>query len=809
MEYTCFWLIGIFFLWLTGYVDNKKIRFVRSLIVTFVFYFMLYVLVCAALFVFDIFLIKYAVIGTSTVCAIHFFIKFGLFTRGKCTTNREWVSERDSYVSFALILFLMILTWGFFGFYGMQQDQGVYQTQAINFYYDKTETYQDIEEYKALEDTEYKEFYQEQIDVLSGYDLLIRDESIPTLNVSSETGKTEGIWHGIPTYSAILGLSAKIFGLENMAFIGTLFYFCLLCMVEFILSDLNLSCWVRRGAILLLGISPQVIWSKDSTLTESFLAVLIVTYIYYILHHDKEKRFWSVVPVITFCFFHATIFTMLPIFILIYAYRYILEREKMYLMCIRIVSFAYLFGFFMMVKVQPGYTLKNYKSALRFFSLEQIISVACIGSCLGIVASYLVQYIKIKESLIEKIYKSVLCAVGVAAVVYLVFMVIVKYSAWNQVRTMTLACYSVLTGIFIVPYIVCVFIVKKYDYSIEMGIVGILFSWCIVFYSIVMLKEIPYYYYYSRYLMPYLSIVVILFAILMANRKIYYVLTIIGLLILTPFTMIVKNHQDDTHIQWDTFVTVLEGIGTADTVILDTNLMRIFYFPIHAMGNIKNIKVYPVYETLEKTMYYIDAGENVVYISGNIEENMNQRLSVSYRDYVEVKLDSNFDGRNVVLGLPGERAMKIQVYPITIYQYNEYSSNISVYENNYLQGWALIDDFEYRWMNVKDAYLECFLGNEDYQMIIHSGCTIPFDSIQTDKISVDVYLNETFLGTIDWTEENAEQDKILNIPSEYITDGRNMVHFVSNLWSPAEYGSGDKSTYSFSVESIEFRKIVK
>lgn len=802
MIYLCVVLMGMLSLWLAGYVRNSRIRLVRSLILTFVFYFMLYVLVSAVLFVFDIFLIKYAVIGTGTVCGIYFLINVVLLFKGKFNRNKEWVSERDSYVSFALIAFLMILTWGSFGFRGMGADQGVYPTQAINFCYDKAETYQDIAEYEALEDTEYKAFYQEQIGALDGYELLIEFAHIPTVNVSNETGNVEGIWHGIPTYSAILGLSAKIFGLGNMPFIGLFFYLCLLCMMEFILVDLNLSCWVRRGMILLLGMSPQVVWVKDSTLTEGFLALLIVTYIYYILHNDREKRFWSAMPVITFSFFHVTIFTMMPVFILIYVYRFISEHEKTYLTCIRIVSVAYLLGFLMMLRVQPMYTLTNYHYGMEFLSLEQIIAAACIGSCFGIIVSYLIRYIKIESDTIEKVYKSALRVIGVVTIVYLVFMVITRYSTWTQIRSMTLVCYSVLTGVFIVPCIFYIFIVKKYDYSIELGTVGILFSWCIVLYSIAMRKEIRYYYYWGRYIMPYLAIVLILFAILMATQKLCYVFMMLGLLILTPYTMVVTNVQDATRIQWDTFVSVLKEAETADTVILDTDLMSIFYFPIRVAGN---VEVYPMYETFEKTMEYIDRGENVIYISRSKEENLSSWLSVKYRDYAEQKLDSNYDSRNIVLGLPQAGAVKTEVYPVTIYRYNE----SMVYENNYLLGWTPIDGAGYRWMWEENAYLECFLKKENYQMIIHPGYTIPFDSIQADKIAVEIYLNETLLGTIDWTEENADQDKVIDISSEYITNGCNIVHFVSELWSPAEYGAADKNTYGFSVGSVELNKIVE
>lgn len=805
MLYMCVMLGGMLCFWLAGYIRNSQIKFARSLILTFAFYFMFYVLVSAVLFVFDIFSIRYAVVGTSAICGIGFLINLGLLSRGTFSRNKEWVSEKDSCVSFVLIAFAAILTWGNFGFLGMGSDQGIYPTQAINFCYDKTERYQDIEEYEELEDTEYKAFYQEQIkaDELIGYYLLLDYEHVPTVNVSNETGEAEGIWHGIPTYSAILGLSAKIFGMENMPFIGLLFYLCLLCMMEFILTDLNLSCWVRRGVVLLLGMSPQVVWSKDSTLTEGFIAVLIVTYIYYILHPDKGKRFWSVMPITTFGCFHVTIFTMMPVFILVYVYRYISEHEKMYLTCIRTISVTYLLGFFMMVKVQPIYTLAwNYHQGMKFLSLEHIIAVACIGSCFGIVVSYIVPYIKMEGSTIEKVCKSALRVIGIVAITHLMFMA-VRYKTWDQIRSMTLVCYSVLTGVFMIPCILYRVIIKKYDYSVELGTVGILFSWCIVLYSMVMRKEIRFYYYWARYLMPYLAIVLIFFAMLMTVKKLCCALLMGGLLILIPYTMVITKAQDDTYIQWDTFTSVLKEAETADTVILDTDLMRIFFFPIRAAGN---AKVYPLYETLEKTLDYVETGENVMYISRSTrEENVNPWLSVKYRDYAEIKMDSRVNCRNIVSGLPQKGAVNTEVYPVTVYQYNE----SSVYEDNYLFGWSPVDAAGYRWMWGKDAYLECFLRKEDYQMIIHPGYAIPFDSIQADKIAVDVYLNEIFLGTINWTEENAEQEKALDIPQKYITDGCNIVHFASDLWSPAEYGAEDKNTYSFSVGEIELNKVKK
>lgn len=90
MIYMCVVLIGMLFLWLAEYVRNHKIRLVRSLVLTLVFYFMFYVLVSAVLFVFDIFLLRYAVAGTGVVCGIYFLINFCLSFKKKIIRAKSW-----------------------------------------------------------------------------------------------------------------------------------------------------------------------------------------------------------------------------------------------------------------------------------------------------------------------------------------------------------------------------------------------------------------------------------------------------------------------------------------------------------------------------------------------------------------------------------------------------------------------------------------------------------------------------------------------------------------------------------------------
>lgn len=799
MKYLCVFFIGMLLLWLTGCIYNQKIRLVRSIVLTYIFYIVLYVLVSAGLFAIDRFRVKYAVTGTALVSGICLLVSLYLGKKQKIF-HKEWLSEKDSYLSFVLITVLVFFTFGSFGFFGMGQDQGVYQAQAINFYFDETKTYQNIQEYDELEDSEYKLFYEEQVFAQGGYNLLLTcHDTVP--NVSETTGKAEGIWHGIPTYSAILALSAKILGLKNMAYVGHTFYICLLCLLEFVLLELGCSIWKRQLAILLLGISPQVIWIKESTLTEGFLAVLILLFIYYILYKDTEKRWLSVIPVTAFCFYHVTIYTVMPVLLLVYAYRYLLERDKRYLWFIRETALAYIIGFFFMLRSQPWYTFFNYQAGLKFFSFQEIKIIAVLGAVLGIIFSCILPYLNIGKRILDKGIKTLLCVMSLGLIAFVAIMAGSSCENWSQICSLTIICYSVLTGVFILPYIIGTLVLKRYDMNTELGILGLLFLWCIEIYCILMRRNISYYYYFSRYLMPFLAIIIIFFAILANTKKIYYCLTIVGLIILTPFTYVIISQKDDTHIQWDMFASVLENADSADAVFIDPEFMLTFYFPVRAKTG---AKVYPVYHTLEETFQYVNVKGDAVYIGGNVGGKMNKWLSVKYNDTAERILDDNINHRNLILNLP--ELMFTEKYPVTVYNINRPTENIFAHNSNFLFGWGAIDDTGYRWMNAPEAYLECFLHKSDYQMIMHTGHAIPFGSITSSEIRTEIFLNDNYINTVEWKEGDADTDRTLEIPREYVLEGQNVISFKSNLWSPSEYGGGDTSTYSFSIDSIELKK---
>ncbi len=107
-----------------------KISIIKAAVIGVVTYFFMYILVSAALFWFD---------GFST--ARVFLISLGLFivvvriitneTRKRISLDNLKPSLKETLFFVGIVAAAIILSGSKFGFFGMGQDQGVYQTTAI------------------------------------------------------------------------------------------------------------------------------------------------------------------------------------------------------------------------------------------------------------------------------------------------------------------------------------------------------------------------------------------------------------------------------------------------------------------------------------------------------------------------------------------------------------------------------------------------------------------------------------------------------------------------------------------------------
>lgn len=784
-------------------VEKKNIEIVLAGVLSVVYYFCIYVAVSGVLFVLGIFSLGRSTAGVFLItCVISAVLIYKRGIKSVGDIQVEWDAGASVW-SYLVIAVIALFTMGHFEFFGMGQDQGVYQTEAINLYYNITDKQQNIPEYDELEKGEYKTFYQQSIRSLGGFDLLVDSTMIPGCEIDGQTSDTEGMWHGIPTFASILGLSAKIFGIENMSYIQGIFFVCMLLLLEFTMKELQVGAYLRVLCLTILGISPQIIWVKKSTLTEIFLALLIMAFLYFILHKKKEKKLLAVIPIITFCFFHVTIFTVMPIFVFVFWYLFATTGQKEYLRSVKVIIVGYLLGFLMMCYSQPRYTLLNYQHGMPFVPLN-LIPVLVVCACIG---AYLMTALigkKVKKTIDgQGFITSYLKCLSIVPILLIAIRILISNYTYHQLTMITIVCYGILAGVFLLPVILYLLFSKKYDFDETIGILGLLFAWCILIYSFVMRRDIQYYYYYGRYLAPYISIIVLFFAYLVKNKnwKMQFLPSIMGVVILLPFASVLYLNQDDSRMEWETLGEVMETADDAQVILLDSDLMQLFYFPLKAVSG---AKVYPVMNELDTTLQSIPSSEGrTLYLSKNTAKDNDSWMRILYRN----ETYSEEDGLNHVshlLGLVTDIAVESQ-YGITVYEMERESQMISAASMNaFCEGWTYADGNGFRWMTGRKSSLQCYLAKDDYTMTVQNGNRIPFGNILEDNITLQVYLNGTYIQTLNYNAQNEGEKKMIVLPKESVIERSNIITFEYDTWSPAEYGSADKSNYGISISGIEF-----
>lgn len=791
----------------TQYLQKKEYDVEKLVILSTIHYFMSYVLVSGLLIWIDCFAIKRAVLVVFALFLIYFLWTF--YKADKQDRGRK-IKARSEWIPLFTIFAVVVFSNGHFEFYGMGQDQGVYQTEAIYLYYGEPINGVIVDEYEELSDDKYKQYYKTFISNKKGYDLLKDSTFVPGIDENKIQSEVEGNWHGIPTYAAILGLAAKIFGLPHMQMVGTIFMICLLFMAEFILSAFRVKQGIRALAILLLGVSPEIIWVKKSALTEGFLAVLIITFLYYMVTTSKKERILSCIPIVVFSFYHVTVFTMMPMFLCIYWVMYVRSKEHVYLKCAKIAIAGYLTGFFMMWKVQPRYTLLNYRNGLRFVSEQQlhiIIGIVISASIAAYVLTMLLPKIKIVEKVcicdewVTKCAKYI-CLAGTGGILAVA---VLKQYTFSEYQMLTLVCYSVLSGLIVVPYILVKIFSRKYEADHNRLVLLMMFVWSILIYSAVMRRDVQYYYYYARYLMPYLALIVIFFLSLEKNIYRQAACLAFGCILLFPYANTLRMNQDDSHMDWDIFMEIIEHTQDDSVILIDVDenildISRLLYFPLKAA---KNVKVYPVMNTVEETLGYLPEKYKFTYtyITKDTKRNDDGWMKLVYKNSAVFKEDNlkNTSGwSGLVTGFPE------QPYVISIYKTkNETKVLDSSDDENFTSGWASLNDSGFRWTRGNTSFVESYLKVDDYLMQITTGDAIPFNQLSIDSIETNVYINQKFLEKIRFTKDSGPVE-VISIPKEYVRDGYNEIRFQSDTWSPAEYGSSDKSNYGFSVDSIVF-----
>lgn len=788
----------------------RKRSLIESIVIGSSVFFVCHVIMSYLFFMFDSYTVAnnaLAVLGVGLLLA-------GITILYKRDIKPEITTDIKDFIIPIIILMLTVpFTVVKNQYFGLGQDEGGYQTQAIMFINGDTSKLHNFHEFYTIPES-YKEAFLEDVDDLVGMD-------------SSEDlyGQPQRYVHGIPTYSALLASWGSVFGYQNMQGVMSVLYALTIMMVYFCMRNLRTDRLSRYLAMFICGSVPAVLWVSKSALTEGFTALLILLFLFFVT--NSKNRLWSLLPVIAFGCYHMSFFSMLPMFIGVYGLFYFFERDKRDLLSMALIPPVGIISYLTMVLIQPTYTIENYKKLFRKLlgtdvpDLDlAVIIVLLIYVIMIVVFLFIMRFAK-KPSL-EKIRDHkyfgyilrILFVLPVLKVIYNIFISGISGKRELLEKAQSTSFWLFIVGAGIITSLIAgvLFLIKpgKIFESQSSAAMAIMFFYGVLIYSAVINKEITALYYNSRYLVPYMALAVIFVMFMLKDTKKFIVVpsALLSMCLFIPININLLGNYDDTMMEWNTLEDVCSIIDSEDRVIVMDSLERRMWIPVK---EITGASVYPVFvNNIYAEAEAMDANYGDVFIISDrpIYEDENMReLSLVYHDTYTCVGDAH------------PKVCPISLYP---WSFDKYEDEIYVYKYShqdvkeypiltcysYYEG-LMGYEHDYSWTGDETVTLNCNLYKDNYFMIVELEDIIPYDSIPNGQINVDVFANDNYVGTATINSVENRENFIAYIKSEYLEEGANKITFTSDTWSASINNPEDDRQLGIAIKNIIFESEVK
>ncbi len=587
-------------------VFRDNVSVIKATVFGTIGYFFVHTAVSAILITAGFFSVEKTVLislAVSLLSVVFSVVKFRLSTFKKIKFDKK-----ELLFFLAIILVSLILSKDKFGFYGMGQDQGVYQTKAAEFVYDNNSNVYNFDyAFETFDDREDYTNFRNQIKKLQGYYLL--GQNTPTYAEPEDGGMTglEGVYHGLPTWASIMALFGKMFGLAHMQDVQTVFFICFLMMAFYILENFKIKTIVEAASILILAFSPIVVWVSKSALTEMFLAVIAATYIYLLCHENKDVRLFMWIPVAIFSVYHVSVYTMMPLFVFAAWMNLFADKRKRAVLPAILIPVSFQAGFLFSLENSELYTVINFLKPLSKFitafktedySDDTLAFTAASYAVLACIIITLILYIilrnkKISDTL-EKAGKKnglIVKILSLCIFAFVIFEYVKSNGSFGLDPLRNIVSLSVASGLISLVLILIGLILVKSDKLKDTSTLLIfpafwyLLVWCVMF-----KPYINYFFYYGRYDVPYIIIPIVFLCVLYRDFErtdwMPAVCAASVFVYLNYDVYLVKN-QDDTKVEWDVVEIEIEDERLQNSAVViddDFETMLEWLFLVKASG---------------------------------------------------------------------------------------------------------------------------------------------------------------------------------------------------------------------------------
>ncbi len=812
----CF--VGVVLSVLSTLIWFKKKNVIEAVVMGIIMWFFAHILSSMGLFVIDKYTIFRAGCGAAAISGIVLLI--ALYARRSKPFRWRHIFKTELSIKDMLIpIIVCILTVPFVlqknEFFGMGQDEGVYQTQAILFMNGDTKRQKTLDEYYDLTTEQEKEaFAYNAKHHLAGFD--IQPEDYPDTVYDRSKGPASGIIHGIPTYSALLAMWGTIFGMENMQGFETLIFICLIFLVHFICRNLKLKDVTSVCACMGTACAPVVIWVAKSSLTEMVLCLIPAVFLYFMTDDSEPKHKWlSVIPIAVFGCYHVSLYTMIPMFVMIYGGMYVFTRDRQYAVLMPVTIAGYFASYLMMRQVQPMYTMNNYSPLfVGGITVHDITTVVIIGSAAAFVVSLI--FIAVVKKLTKKnftpvrftrnaaeskFFRNLLRVMLIIPIAFIAVKAVLGFDNWEYINHLTLWGFAGCTGLILFPLglVLALVNVKYFAERQQRLVLFIMFFYCILVYSAFLRYQIQHYYYYSRYLAPFIPVAV-LFCASAADRfggKLLIPVTAVGLLYIVPFDKYLMVHRDDSRVEWSILGDIADFGGENDCIVISPKYTTKLWLPVRSMTG---AKVIPEDENDPEQLDRLAARYGRVFVL--TEKAMDEKdFSIMYSNKIHsMEDDLNHRGRIV----PFSKQFITYDDEITIYSYDKYHFvYTAAADYKKMSGVSALESI-FCWTDSEEAQVECRLFPDDYDITIEMGTMVPLDKIGRDKLEVTLFLDGEEIGTQFITPENNGKELKFEVDADMINDGENILEIHCPVWEAALSNPVDTRTLGIPLKAVRF-----
>ncbi|MDE6744112.1 MAG: hypothetical protein K2J95_09565 [Lachnospiraceae bacterium] len=560
----------------------------RILIVSQGFYYCFYILISGLMIWINHFDLLRGTLGTllievAVICVLCFF-QSAIFRNSKILRRLKLYREESlrftlswkKYLPLAIILAVSaFLVHEKAGFYGTGQDQGLYQIRAMMYMGGYNDNIIDFPEYYYVENNWEKSEYLRILEDMDGYYLLKKDGL-------ENANEVNGVLHGIATFSAMLGLWGKMFGLCNMPGIMTVLYLLTLANVWLIGDNLGFKPWVKWILTSFMAVCPIIVWSSQQTLTEMGFTLMVCAFLELMTENTKKKvYFWSVIPLLAACYYHVIFTVLIPLFVILYLTNYLQSKRRGFLAALMLLMIGYATGYSMMQSTAFHYTMKNFqqlfsksKNLLNENNIEAVIWIA--SAIVFAVAVVLVQkevrrvlfpwWSRVRESFsVKKTIGWVLRVVTMLLILFFVYKGVKAYRMDMWPMKLSVMGYLIMTGYVMVPAMVFGIWLKAGNALRDRNVMTLVLScfYVMLFYCGVLWVLIYYYYYYARYLSPFVVLILIIGGYFL-NRIPWQIAVPVCLCMITLVksqSSLLYNAQDLTYISYEQLEEIAALIG--------------------------------------------------------------------------------------------------------------------------------------------------------------------------------------------------------------------------------------------------------